>query len=739
MKIYFKPLLFILLFGVTLFAKGAPSDFDIIKKRVVEAAKKYPVNDETIKVLIETLNEDGTWPGIDYKDVSNEGFQHSRHSANLVALSRAYAVKSSKYYRNKKVKRAVELALGHWADNDYICDNWWHNQVGTPNNLVQVMLLIGDQLPKDLVEKTQPIIGRAHIDAPGARPGGDRIKISGIQAKNLLFLGDKETFEKVINVIENEIYYVEWIGRNYGYTYRYQSSGFGNRTAGGRGIQFGNSFHHRADGVNNTLSYGLGYADAFIEWAVYTADTRFSFSDERLETLVDYYLDGISKTAVFGKFPDPGEENRSISRRGALRPFSAAPAERLLLTTSYRKDELQEIVEIRKNDAKPTRSHATFFWNTEHFSYQRPGWFTSVRMYSTRTHNMEEPYNSEGLLNHHKGDGANHISTTGTQYYDIFPVFDYQKFPGTTTMQKAELPAPNQIQKLGETDFVGAATDGTYGAVAFDFKSPHDPLIARKSWFLFDDEYMCLGAGISCKQQLPVVTTLNQSLLRSDVILSSDNKDSVIEQGENQYDNVDWILHDGIGYVFPKPTTINLKNEAESGSWWRISKQTSTPKEEVSMDVFKLWIDHGKRPSDATYEYLIVPATSVDKLRQNISKKNVTVLQNDYYIQAVKHNELNMVQAVFYKGGEVNVDGNLKIAAHNPGIIMIKVKDGKVNEITVSDPNRELSKFNLSISKRIERNGEDYMSTWNENDGTSQISISLPQDNYAGDSVTIKL
>ncbi|MEZ4850643.1 MAG: hypothetical protein R3B93_18915 [Bacteroidia bacterium] len=21
-------------------------------------------------------------------------------------------------------------------DNDYFCDNWWHNQIGTPNGLV---------------------------------------------------------------------------------------------------------------------------------------------------------------------------------------------------------------------------------------------------------------------------------------------------------------------------------------------------------------------------------------------------------------------------------------------------------------------------------------------------------------------------------------------------------------------------------------------------------------------------
>ncbi|MGC9353642.1 MAG: polysaccharide lyase family 8 super-sandwich domain-containing protein, partial [Mariniphaga sp.] len=605
--------------------------------------------------------------------------------------------------------------------------------------LVHVMLLVGDELPKDLVEKAQPIIGRAHIDAPGARPGGDRIKIAGIQAKNMLFTGDRETFDKVIEVIENEIKYVEWIGRKYGYTYRIHVGGFANRSAGGRGIQYGNSFHHRADGVNNTLSYGLGYADAFVEWAVYTAGTNYAFAADKLERLVDYFLDGICKTAVYGKFPDPGAKNRSVSRPGALRPYSAETAENLLLTTDYRKNELQEIADIRNKGIRPTVSHATFFWNTEHFSYQRPYWFTSVRMYSTRNHNMEEPYNSEGLLNHHRGDGANHISRTGDEYYDIFPVFDYQKVPGATIMQKEKLPAPNEIQKLGETDFVGAVTDGIYGAVAFDFKSPHDPLIARKSWFFFDSEYVCLGAGISCKQQLPVATTINQCLLRGDVTLSANNRKTVIEKGEKQFEQVDWVFHDGIGYVFPEPAEIQLKNSAATGSWWDISKQTDSPKEEISMDVFKLWIDHGTRPSDESYEYIVVPATSVEKLEQNSSKNSITILANSPEIQAAMNTNLGICQAVFYKGGEMKISENLKISSDNPGIVMLKMKNGQITEISVADPNRELTRFNLSVSAKIEKNGENFDAVWDASSGLSHVSIVLPRDNYAGDSVTIKL
>ena len=718
----------------------ADSDLETVKQRVFNTLEEPEVNDTHIANLLNTFTNDGKWPGINYEDVSRTGFEHRNHYGNMVTLARAYKKESSKYYKSPEVKSTIEAALKTWVENDYICDNWWHNQIGTPNGLVTLMILIGDELPEDLVEKAQPIIGRANINAPGARPGGDRIKIAGIEAKNMLFLGNNEKFDEVIKVIEGEIKHVEWIGNEYGFGYRRIVGGFANRSAGGRGIQYDNSFHHRTDGVNNTLSYGLSYAEAFVEWAVYTTGTRYSFSEEKLDQLIDYFLDGICKTCIYGKYPDPGAKNRSISREGALNPYSAATAERLLLTTNYRKDELQEIADIRSKGMKPTLSHATFFWDSEHFSFQRPDFFTSVRMYSTRVYNMEWPYNSEGLLNHHRGDGVNHISVTGDEYLDIWPVYDYQKVPGTTVMQKPGLPSEDKIQKLGESGFVGAVTDGSYGAAAFDFKSPHDPLVARKAWFFFDKEYVCLGAGISCKENdLPVVTTLNQCLLRGDVTVSSGNRVSVIEKGEKQFENVDWIYQDGVGYVFPEPVTVNIKNNTATGSWWRINKQSDSPKEKVELDVFKVWLDHGKRPGDATYEYIISPATTIGILEKNTSKNNIEILSNTPEIQAVKNKESQICQVVFYKAGKIRIAENFKLVSDHPGIVMLKMDGNKVTKISVEDPTRGLDSYHLSISQKIDNPGPYLDAVWDANENLTHVTIRLPQKNYRGASVSLKM
>jgi chondroitin AC lyase len=121
-------------------------------------------------------------------------------------------------------------------------------------------------------------------------------------------------------------------------------------------------------------------------------------------------------------------------------------------------------------EKKPEYKHSCFFWRSEYYSHQRPHYFASVRMYSSRTFNVDKPHNSEGIKNHHLGDGANFISRSGLEYKDIYPVYDWQKIPGTTVVQKPSLPSPDEITKAGQTDFVGGVTDGMYGAAAFDFR-----------------------------------------------------------------------------------------------------------------------------------------------------------------------------------------------------------------------------------------------------------------------------
>ena len=714
-----KLFLFVLLCAVItrIEASAAPAktDLELIRGKVKAEIMAQPIDVSSVRSLMATILPDGTWPGINYKDVSNTGFQHRVHLTNMVKMALAFEKKGSKLKGDSKLKKAIYSAINYWSANDFICDNWWWNQIGTPNELISLLMIMDADLTKDQVAKILPMIGRANLTATGARPSGDRIKIAGILAKTLLYKRDVEQFNEVIRVIEGEI-----------------------KFATGRGMQYDYSFHHREDKVNNTISYGLGYADAFAEWASLVAGTKYKFSDPALTQLIDYYLDGICKMLIYGRSPDPGAKNRDITRFDGEKILGYAPLERLLTATDYRKKEMEEIVKIRKGESAVPSTFSTFFWQSEHFTIQRPDYFTSVRMYSSRDCNMESPYNGEGLVNHHRGDGTNYLSKSGREYEDLSPMNDWQKIPGTTVVQKPAMPSEKEIQKWGLTDFVGAATDGKYGVVAFDFKSPHDPLVAKKSWFFFDHEYVCLGAGITASTNLSVATTLNQCLLLSYVVVMSDNKKAVVDRGERKITKVNWVLHDGVGYFFPKPTDVNMMNNAQSGNWYKINHQMDSPKEETSREVFKLWIDHGPSPLNASYAYIVIPSTT-EKEMENQPCREIAILANTAEIQAVKHTGLNIFEIIFYTSGEIQVSEGLRIGMDSPGVVMAKTEGKAIKQITVSDPSRKLGKIHLTATSKIEKIGTNFRSVWNNEKQISELSIDLPQTVYAGKSVTIEL
>ncbi len=717
----FRTHVFVLLFLVlTLSAYAAPDDFQIIRDRVVSELMKERVKDIDVQAILSKMNTDGSYPDINYGDLSRTaGFPHRRHTSDLVTLAQAYKSRGSKYYRSKAVKERIITSLQYWVDHDFFGDNWHDNQISTPTNLVNLMLIIGKELPDELVKKAQPIIGRAHMNASGARPSGDRIVIAGILAKNLLFLGDQSGFDAIIKIIEGEIKF----------------------TTGKRGMQHDYSFHHRVDRVNNTTSYGYGkYANAFGEWSYYVAKTKYAFSVEKINHLVDYYLEGIYKQMVYGIYVDVSVKNRSITQKAAFNPAGTLEIERLLISTDYRKDELEEIIKLRKGEIKPSRSFAKFFWQTEHFVFQRPGFYTTVRMFSTRNRNMEEPYNGPGKPTHHRADGTNYLMLKGDEYHDIWPVYDWQKISGTTVMQKPKLHDPEKIQMDGLTDFVGAVTDGLYGAVAFDFRSPHDLVQAKKSWFFFDEEYVCLGTGIRSDPNLPVATAINQSLLRSDVTLLQNGESKTLARGDHELSGVKSVHHDKVGYIFPAPAAIRLSNQEEKGRWSDITDQKNISTEVVTKDVFKIWFDHGKSPDSASYEYIVVPDVTAQHLGETSdNNRGIEILANNTDIQGVMNTKLGICQLAFYRAGEIELSKGMKIRMDSPGMAMLKMNGDKVTELTVSDPSRKLSRIMVTLTGNYDVISDQVMSVTQADAESTLIIADLPQDVYAGKSVTFTL
>lgn len=691
------------------------SDIEKLRKRFTMQLLDAPVSDERIKTLVETLQPDGRWPGIDYVDTTRTAFQHERHLSNMLALSIAYKKKRSPYKGNKQVRKAVHQALAFWLENDFICENWWWNQIGTPNTMVSMLLILDRDLSQEESDRMLKIAERGNMNASGARPSGDRIKIAGLQAKAALFKRDAQEVAMLMKIIEGEI-----------------------KFSTGRGMQHDFSFHHRTDWVNNTLSYGSGYAGAFIEWASNVADTEFRFSEQTVRLLIDYYIDGICKQMVYGRISDPGILNRDIARPGEEKVWSPSAPEKLRTLTNYRQAELDNIICLRKGDSscEPV-SFAKFFGRTDHFVFQRPNFYTSVRMYSTRNANMEMPYNGEGLMNHFRGDGTNYLSIRGDEYKRLTPVYDWMKIPGATIVQLDKMPGESEIQKWGLTDYVGAVTDGMYGAVGFDFKSPHTGLAAKKAWFFFDKAYVCLGTNISSRMEKPVLTTVNQCLLNGEVTVSDADGIHLQEQGTRTKKEVRWVVHDKVGYYFLQKENVVLSNQRMEGSWKIANRQTTVPADIVRQDVFTLSIDHGQSPDNGGYAYMVIPSVDSRSVENRVEEEGAVVLANSPELQAVRHDGLNMAYAVFYKGGTLRINDKIAVEIESPGMLMMKYNDsGEIQMLAVSDPTHFMKKLHLSVNQKIDWAAQEGIQTeWDKEKAFTRIVVDLPQDEYAGKSV----
>lgn len=704
----------IFLFSVQCVSAQVDTDIERLRELFTNQSLATKIDEKKIEELLVTLQADGTWPGIDYQDVSREAFQHSDHLYYMLNLSIAYKKKDSPFKGKKKVKEAIFRSLDYWLKNDFICENWWNNQIGTPSVMASMLLILDTELSDFRIEKMLKITERGNMDATGARPSGDRIKMASIQAQVALFNRNVSEVERLIRIIEGEIK-------------------FSNQ----RGMQCDFSFHHRDDRVNNTLSYGAQYADTFAEWAEKVSKTRFRFSEKSLQILIDYYLDGMCKQMVYGRIPDTGILNRDITRSGGGRVWSAKTPERLLAVSSYRQSELEAIIKARGDKEYQPASFAKFFWRTEHFVFQRPNFYTSVRMYSTRNANMEEPYNGEGLMNHFRGDGTNYLSVRGDEYKNLTPVCDWMKIPGATIVQLEKMPGENEIQKWGVTDYVGAVTDGMYGAVGLDFKSPHTALEAKKAWFFFDKAYVCLGTDISSRMKNSVLTTVNQCLLNGEVWMKDVDGIHSQKQGIHTVKEPRWVVHDKVGYYFLDKENVILSNQCEEGSWKIANRQTTTSSEIIRKEVFTLSIDHGQRPDRAGYAYCVIPVADPSTMEKQITDEKIVILSNNSDLQAVRHDGLKMAYAVFYKGGSLKINDKIVVEVDSPGMLMLKYNDaGEILTLGVSDPTHFLTKLHMSVNqKMVGEKQENIQIEWDKKDTCSRIVVELPQNEYAGKSV----
>ena len=88
----------------TSLAVAQKNDLAVIRQRVIAELFTNAVADNQVETVVAKMKEDGSFPGIDYADLSNiAGFPQQRHLIDLLYLARVYQSKNSKYYHSQQL------------------------------------------------------------------------------------------------------------------------------------------------------------------------------------------------------------------------------------------------------------------------------------------------------------------------------------------------------------------------------------------------------------------------------------------------------------------------------------------------------------------------------------------------------------------------------------------------------------------------------------------------------------
>ncbi|WP_181793995.1 polysaccharide lyase 8 family protein [Streptomyces sp. WELS2] len=261
---------------------------------------------------------------------------------------------------------------------------------------------------------------------------------------------------------------------------------------------------------------------------------------------------------------------------------------------------------------------------------------------------------------------------SGDQYTDWYwPTVDWYRLPGTTvsTRRLADRAGGEWGAPRPAVRWVGGTTDGTYAAVGQHLKGLGSSLQARKSWFFLDDAVVCLGAGISCADGVPVETVVDNRNL-------GENGTQPLVRGR------DWAHLEGHGgWILPLGGELRTLREDRTGAWADIN--TTSGPERRTRRWQTLWLDHGTDPADARYAYVLLPgATRAETAARAGDRHWLSVLANDTTTQAVAVPRPGVTACTFWGAGTV---GELTVSA---GASVLVVRRGRTASLRISEPPR---------------------------------------------------
>lgn len=650
--------------------------------------KSCIIEDRTVQYdaseSIKKMQPDGSWPGIDYDSKAMQNWPGNEHLSRMFGMVLAYAANEKHpLYKNDELLLAILKSIDFWFAKDPTKGHpsWWYRDMQPQMNLRRVCLLMEPYLGKkrraQIVDMLQPLVASRHT-------GANLVWFAENTFFKGLFMEDYDMMEHAVKSL------------NRAFTPAFKTL----HKVDAEGLQPDSSFAQHGLQLYQNM-YGLGYLANGCTWLYVLHGTPLALSDAKRDLLNDMALNG-NRWMLRYHQNDPSTRGRAIAvpvpRRGSA-SFLLPYLERLRQANENleTKSQIQYTIEHIKGE-RPTPGIVgnRYFWRVDYMSHIREKFFASVRMMSKGVKGCEQTIgnNMRGGLTSY---GVTYFMRTGNEYDNIFPVWDWTLLPGVSAPR--EIFTPHQLMWMDST-FVGGVSDGMYGCAAMDFARTVPKIkkhfSGRKAYFFFEDEVVALGTALSSDFEKEFNTTLNQCLLGDNVYIDGRTEALGRSPVASQYEGR-WVNHDSIGYVFPAKQTFMLKNGEQHGSWRKISINGSD--DPVKNDVFTLYVEHGVKPENGRYEYIVVPGVTHKETAKYSENMPVVVLQNDKHIQAVEHVPLKTAGIVFYQPGNITLKSGVTVSVDHQCFLLITEKPGDVFEVSAANPETPGLKLTIKLSR----------------------------------------
>jgi len=641
----------------------------------------------------------------DDSPLGNDSAGVTRTYQHLREMALAYATHGSTVEGNAQLKADIIDGLDWMNSNAYYAQgpsyqNWWHWQIGAPLALNDIVALVYDDLTSTQISNYMAAI--SFYQPSVAMTGANRLWESQVIAISGILAQDSTRVAAGRDGLSALFPYVA------------SGDGF---TQDGSFVQ--HNFYAYNGGYGTSLLSGIAdllYLLNGSPWDV-TDPQRSNVSEWIYNAFEPFLTQGNMMDMVRGReISRYGVQDddaavpvmASIIRLSQVSPASDAAAFKSMIKawlavdadktflSQVSVDLIVRAQAILNDSSVAPRDELVFdrqFTGMDRTVHARPGFRFGISMASSRIAAFES-INAENAKGWHTGDGMTYLYNDDLSQYneDFWPTVDNYRLPGTTVLKNTTQKANTRTDR----SWVGGASIlGQYGVSGMDLHTIDRTLEAKKSWFMFDDEIVALGAGITSTDGIGTETIVENRKLNAagDNALTVDGTAEPTALGwSGTLTGVDRahlagsVAGSDIGYYFPGGATVSGLREQRTGNWKQLNSSSewgnSTP---LTRNYLSLSLDHGSNPTDGAYSYVLLPNKTSAQVDSYAADPDISILENSTSAQAVRENGLNVTGINFWKD-EVTTAGG--VTSDRKASVMVSKSAGTL-DVSVADPTQK--------------------------------------------------